>query len=454
MSKRQTAVVALCAGLALPLAAQTNLETNAGVQFNFSTPGAGNMALGGAFLALAFDASAAYTNPAGLTTIAKPEALVEARHWNYTHVFTDKGRIQGEDIEGEPTFDTIRGLRNGEAENQVDGLSYISYVYPRRDWSFAVYRHELVNFAATFSTSGAYLQHTVQQSPYGIPGALEGRLASLQNNIDVDVIAYGSAAGYQLGHGLSLGLGISYFEFSIDSIARRFLPGDLLDPPSFSPEHLVNIQTQRGQDNDWGMTAGFLWESKQRRWSLGGIYREGPDFTFQATSRSARQPSDDFYFTPREQQASFHVPDVYGLGIAFRPRDTFRLALDYDRVRYSQLTDGFADIFGLAEAPFKKNPELNKFVIDDANEIHLGVEYAFLQSWPVLSLRAGAWYDPGHNLRFEGQNVGYQTVFRQHGDHMHYTFGAGLALRRIQIDAAVDHSERVSVLSLSMGLRH
>ena len=65
-----------------PLAcAQTNLETNAGVQFNFSTPGAGNLALGGAFLGLAFDASAAYTNPAGLTTIAAPETLVEARHW-------------------------------------------------------------------------------------------------------------------------------------------------------------------------------------------------------------------------------------------------------------------------------------------------------------------------------------------------------------------------------------
>ncbi len=446
--------MALCASLAMPLAAQTNLETNAGVQFNFSTPGAGNMALGGAFLALAFDASAAYTNPAGLTTIAQPESLVEARHWNYTHVFTDKGRIEGESIEGKNTFDNIRGLRNGEAENQVDGLSYVSYVYPRRNWSFAVYRHELVNFAATFSTSGAFLKYDVQQNPYGIPGELEGRLASLQNNMDVDVIAYGSAAGCRLGHGLSLGLGISYFDFSIDTIAQRFLPNELFDPPSFSPENMVNIQTQRGQDHDWGMTAGFLWESEQKRWSLGGIYRQGPDFTFQATNSSTRQLSDDYYFTPRDQQADFHVPDVYGLGIAFRPQDTFRIAVDYDHIRYSQLTDGFADIFGLAGKPFNGIPELDKFVIDDADEIHMGIEYAFLRSWPVLSLRAGAWYDPNHNLRFEGQNVGYLAVFRQREDQMHYTLGAGLAVRRIQIDAALDHSERVSVLSLSLGLRH
>lgn len=410
------------------------------------------MALGGAFLALAFDASAAYTNPAGLTTIAQPESLVEARHWNYTNVFTDKGRIQGEQIKNEK-FDTLRGLRDGETENEVDGLSYVSYVYPRRKWSFAAYRHELVNFAADFSTSGAYLKFNLNQSPYGIPGALEGRLASLQNTMDVDIVAYGSASGYKLNHGLSLGLGVSYFAFSIDSIARRFLPSDFLEAPSFNPEDLVNIQTQRGQDHDWGVTAGFLWESKQRRWSLGGVYRQGPDFTFRTTSRSSGQERA-FDFAPRDQQAIFHVPDVYGLGIAFRPRDTFRIALDYDRVRYSQLTDGFTDIFGLAAPPFGQDPELSKFIIDDADEIHLGTEYSFLQSWPVLSLRAGAWYDPNHNLRFEGKNVGYQAVFRQRGDQMHYTLGAGLAVRRIQIDAAIDHSERVSVLSLSLGLRH
>ena len=67
--------------------AQTNLETNAGIQFNFSTPGASNLALGGAFLALADDASAAYTNPAGLTSILEPEVMVEGRIWEYTHIF-------------------------------------------------------------------------------------------------------------------------------------------------------------------------------------------------------------------------------------------------------------------------------------------------------------------------------------------------------------------------------
>lgn len=435
-----------------PLSAQTNLETNAGVQFNFSTPGAGNMGLGGAFLALAFDASAAYTNPAGLSTITQAESLIEARHWSYTHVFTDRGRIQGQAPAGGPdTEDTIAGLRDGQAEDQVTGLSYFSYVYPRRDWSFAFYRHELVNFEANFSTFGAYLERTRGRNPLGIPGTLDGRLAALRNHMEVGIVAYGGSASYRLSRGLSIGATLSYFDFSINSQADRFLPS-LADAPDFDDDPLVNFQTQQGDDTDWGFAGGFLWESGQKTWSVGGVYRQGPDFTFQA--RSEPGVGALLRFEPRGRQASFHVPDVYGVGLAFRPIDAFRVALDFDRILYSQLTDGFVDIFDLASLSPSQEDEIDRFVIDDADEVHLGLEYAFLRRWPVLTLRAGAWHEPDHSLRFEGDNVGFLAVFRPRGDQMHYTAGVGMALRRIQVDAAIDHSERVSVVSLSAGFRH
>lgn len=462
---------AFAAGLVLlaigqpPLAAQTNLETNAGVQFNFSTPGAGNMALGGAFLALAFDASAAYTNPAGLTTIVQPESLVEARHWNYTHVFTDHGRIEGESptCDGE---DVIAGLRDGKAQNQVTGLSFVSYVYPRNDWSFSVFRHELVNFEAAFSTFGAYLDSDVaSRNPLGIPGSLnrdekdperivyDARLAALRNSMSIDVVAYGAAAAYRFGDRLSLGVAISYFNFSIGSTAQRYIP-ELNHAPDFEHDPFVNSQAQQGQDHDLGLNVGFLWESRQKRWSIGGVYREGPDFKFQTYSQPEQGAVGKFQ--PITQQATFHVPDVYGLGIAYRPRDSFRIALDYDRVLYSQLMQGFVDIFGLSELPalYTNDPELDQFVIDDAGEIHLGLEYAFLQRWPVLSLRAGAWHEPDHSVRFEGNNMGFRAIFRRREDHLHYTGGVGIATRRLQIDAAIDHSDRTTVLSLSAGFRH
>jgi long-subunit fatty acid transport protein len=430
--------------------AQTNLETNAGVHFNFSTPGAGNLALGGAFLALAFDASAAYTNPAGLTTIAAPEALIEARHWSFTHVFTDHGRFEGQTPTGQGS-DIFPGLRDGQAEDQVTGLSFLSYVYPYRDWSFAVYRHELVNFEANFSVNGAYLAPTRGRSPLGIPGTLDGRLAALRNRMELDVVAYGGSAAYRLGRGFSLGVTASWFDFDIDSVAWRYLPDNLFEPANFRSDRLVNSQRQQGEDGDWGFGAGFLWEGPRKRWSVGGVYRQGPDFTFRARSRS--ELGELISFAPQDQPAAFHVPDTYGIGVALRPSDSLRLTFDYDRVRYSQTTKGFVDIFGLAQLSPRQPPELDRFVTDDADELHLGLEYGFLQRWPVLTVRAGAWYEPDHSLRFEGENVGFQAVFRQRSDQMHYTAGAGLALRRIQLDAAVDYSDRVSVLALSTGLR-
>ncbi|HSS48765.1 MAG TPA: hypothetical protein VLX28_07455 [Thermoanaerobaculia bacterium] len=442
----------------LPSHAQTNLETNAGVHFNFSTPGAGNLALGGAFLALAFDASAAYTNPAGLTTIAAPETLVEARHWDYTHVFTDRGRIAGVD----PTNvgeDTISGLRDGQAGNQVTDLSFLSCVVPRDRWSFALFRHELVNFRADFSTQGAYLGPFRTRGLYGIPGETDGRLAALRNHMDVGITAYGGAIAYRLGRGLSLGLTVSYFDFAMDSLAQRYRQGFSL-PPDFTSDPLVNFQTQRGKDSNWRYAAGFLWESPRKRWSLGGVFRQGPDFNFQVRNAPGPGLPSNLSFSPKDQTATFHVPDVWGVGIAFQPSDALRLAFDYDRVRYSQLLRGFVDIFDLAALEVDPDtlkpldPDLQHFVIDDIGELHLGMEYAFLNHWPILSLRAGAWYEPDHSLRYEGQNVGFAAVFRRRPDQMHYTAGLGLALRRLQIDAAFDHSERVSVISLSAGVRY
>ena len=70
---------------ALPASAQTTSIINAGIQFDFSLPGAKSLAMGGAFVALADDATAAQANPAGLTRlyVKKPQLSIEGRGWNF-----------------------------------------------------------------------------------------------------------------------------------------------------------------------------------------------------------------------------------------------------------------------------------------------------------------------------------------------------------------------------------
>ena len=71
--KRFVCVLALGL-LAVPALAQnTDLEALAGLTFNFRNPGARSLGMGGAFLGLADDATAAEANPAGLTILRTSE---------------------------------------------------------------------------------------------------------------------------------------------------------------------------------------------------------------------------------------------------------------------------------------------------------------------------------------------------------------------------------------------
>src|SRR5467141_147862 len=85
-------ILILIALVALPATAQnTDIESLSGLQFNFGNPGARSLGMGGAFLGLADDASAAEANPAGLTILRKPEISLEGRNYLEQQLFTTSG---------------------------------------------------------------------------------------------------------------------------------------------------------------------------------------------------------------------------------------------------------------------------------------------------------------------------------------------------------------------------
>src|SRR5438045_5250189 len=85
-------LIILIALVTVPAVAQnTDIESLSGLQFNFGNPGARSLGMGGAFLGLADDASAAEANPAGLTILRKPEVSIETRNYQEKQVFTTSG---------------------------------------------------------------------------------------------------------------------------------------------------------------------------------------------------------------------------------------------------------------------------------------------------------------------------------------------------------------------------
>ena len=67
--------VVLC--LAADASAQSSLQVP--IQFDFLNPSARSLALGGAFVGLADDATAALVNPAGLIGLTRKEISIEGR---------------------------------------------------------------------------------------------------------------------------------------------------------------------------------------------------------------------------------------------------------------------------------------------------------------------------------------------------------------------------------------
>src|SRR5213082_2221157 len=108
--------------IALPLAAQnTDIESLSGLQFNFGNPGARSLGMGGAFLGLADDASAAEANPAGLTILRKPEITVEGRNFEEQQLFSTSG-----------TFPEIQRTAFTHYSQRAD-LTFASVVIPVRN---------------------------------------------------------------------------------------------------------------------------------------------------------------------------------------------------------------------------------------------------------------------------------------------------------------------------------
>src|SRR5438105_3556322 len=125
----------VCTLIALPLAAQnTDIESLSGLQFNFGNPGARSLGMGGAFLGLADDASAAEANPAGLTILRKPEISIEARNYSTQQLFTTTG-----------TFPNVVRTPFTHYSDRVV-VSFASAVYPiKNKFTLGFYYHEPLN---------------------------------------------------------------------------------------------------------------------------------------------------------------------------------------------------------------------------------------------------------------------------------------------------------------------
>jgi long-subunit fatty acid transport protein len=434
------------------LFAITDEEIFRSFSLNLSTPGARARAMGGAFIGRADDATAAETNPAGLTILVRPEFSFEYRYANGRTIASNIVNIPVRSctdptnpntcLDLSPTPVAIpqpgTGLGDVTAEfvtsdtaEAINEIGYLSVVYPIESATFAFSRHELINTDARVSGS-------LTSSPFHFVEA-----NSFEGAVNIADTNYGFSAAAKVGDIFSVGATIKASDFAFKSrIGARQKA-----QPLFGEHFVSNVDT-----DDWkvGFNAGVLVRPSAQI-SLGAVYRYEPKFTLDVVVDNA-----DFGANPliieREghNQVDFDVPDSLGFGVSVAPKPFWTVNLDVVRIFYSQLEDvetGFSLFTHLL--PIIREANQINFKIDDGTDVHAGTEFTFNSDRWVYAARFG-YYRQTRNRFFLDRAANpdiqlfLQPIFGSNpgNDVAHWTVGGGITYGQFQLDLAVDLSQK------------
>lgn len=457
--------LALLAGRTLVAGTDSPLEANLSV--NYQPPGARSQAMGGAFIALADDATAIAVNPAGLVQLNKPEVMAQ---FNSGAAGLDIHNYAGLYVERTGAGYSTPAVINNELASHVangnnQGINFLSFAWPFKRAVIALAYSRPVDFHANGITLGQFFQNQYLSAnppadcipappPFGncTTNDLADPPQGMYGRLRVEQLTFSGA--FRIGKKFSLGAAISYSKFNQD-FANYFY----LDTARNLPGNLRYILTERADDNDWSGSIGLLWQPLDK-WSFGASYRRGTQFRnevrIEVINPSFTNIYNDSFNTDNR------LPDQYGIGVVWRPKPIFLITFDVNRVLYSQSLQGLRTV---NQYQVDRNVLPQSFTIKDGTEPHLGLEYVAVAGGAPLVFRAGVWREAKHGLQFvEGAqyfiqdpsdpqpvpdpdtyNRYTQTIqknrFPGGKAQMHYSAGIGLVIRqKFQFDMGYDFS--------------
>ena len=155
---------------------------------------------------------------------------------------------------------------------------------PKSRFAFAFYRTEVANFETNIQTSGPFLDEGASPCRVGQPQFCS-RIRPVSGNLDLQISNFGGSAAVRLTDQVSVGVGVSFYDFDIDSVNRRFgldgfpetSPGGFNGEPSFVSSNVVATEFINGEDTSVGVNIGAS-ISPSDKFRIGASYRQGPKF--------------------------------------------------------------------------------------------------------------------------------------------------------------------------------
>jgi long-subunit fatty acid transport protein len=413
--------------------------------------GARALGMGGAFIGVADDATAASWNPAGLIQLETPEMSIVGAYTRRT----------------EDTTYAAFPEASGPQRVDLPDLNYLSLAYP--------FNAGGMNMIVSLNLQDFYdfdkkVQLTYDQADMTVPVFL------LENSVDYSqegrFKAISPAFAVQVTPSVSLGFTLNfwdtglydnYWESSYNGRGRGTFAGfpfkvktgirqryemqglkmDLLDP-----FHWENLNFH----------AGFMWNINSR-FTLGGVFKSPfeaglmHNYRFDSEIRFPTVPAADSKNTVEfAETVTLSMPMSYGLGLAFRYSDALSFAFDLYRTQWSDyiLKDGQ----GNALNPITGKPA-SQSGIKDTLQVRLGGEYLFILDRAVIPLRAGVFYDPepaeGGRDDFWGISLGSGIAYGKTAFDLAYVYRFGRDVRTVTVgdfDSAQDVDQHMLYISV------
>ena len=350
--------------------------------FNPVGSGARAIGMGGAFIAVADDATAASWNPAGLIQLETPEVSVVYSYFHWREDYKSHFHPEAE----------------GTNEKYADDLNYFSAALP-----FQLFRQ---NFVASINFQRLYDMYKNLNFGYNFSGQFSNGVPWHLNLIqrfkqNGGIKAFAPAIAYQVTPRFSVGATFNIWtdnlfwdnEWTETTKARgRGAKGPYpIETDTFIYEKFSNFE-------GFNMNFGFLWQIT-RVLTFGGVFKT--PFTAHLTHHYFFRSTQTYptlnnsvtnMYAPSPDKQRLKMPASFGFGVAFRLSDAFTYSLDIYRTLWSdffRVIKGFPDEFSDID-----NRLRYKSNVHDTTQIRTGMEYLFILEKTIIPLRVGLFYDP------------------------------------------------------------
>lgn len=362
--------------------------------------GARALGMGGAFIGVADDCTAASWNPAGLVQLERPEISMVGAY-----------SIRTEDISYAYSSES-----SGPQQNSGLDVNYLSAAYP-----FVLFNRNML-FSLNFQKQYDFSKTAQQQYSFSLPDLEQDQTAEAEMDGALKTISPAFAA--RIFDSLSLGMTINLWRDDLYDNAwtikshlqiRDTIPGvytlveqwDQKDTYSFS---------------GYNVNLGLLWNIN-RIFSLGMVLKT--PFTASLEHHDDDVHSYATYIEPdtepvlsktvdsRSFNESLDMPMSYGAGIAARLSDELTLDLDLYHTEWDRYVLHTYDGRDISPVTGKETHETR---IGDTTQVRLGGEYLLVREQTVIPCRAGLFYDPepweGSAEDFWGISIGSGIAYK------------------------------------------